>query len=217
MKSHLTAAALAVAALCASVPASAAIALTFTPSATHVNIGDTVTVDVGITGLGTEILAGFDLNFVYSTSVLTWIKTSFFGAQFPNPFPDPIGILEVPGNLGYDIISLDDDATIASIQTDDAFQLFTFEFTGAGNGTTQFTLGGGANDRLFLGSIDNASGSPIELAVNVGSVCIEVGTGSCNGGGPTIPEPATYGLVAVALFAAGVTGRRRRSPGATTS
>lgn len=216
MKSHLlSAAALAVAALCVSAPTRAAIALTMTPSATHINTSQSVTIDVGITGLGSEILSGFDLNFVYNASVLSLFTWSFSAAEFgdPNTFPYPIGETGGPGNLGYDIISLDDDATIAGYQTNDTFRLFSFVFTGTADGTTQFTLGSGLNDRLFLGSF-GTNGEPTSLEVGISSLCIGVGSGSCDGG-PSIPEPASYGLAAVALLAAGVAGRKRRTPAMT--
>ncbi len=213
MKSYLSAAALAVAALCTSAPASAAIVLSFTPSATQISIGQTVMVDVGISGLGAEFLSGLDVNFVYSTAVLNWVSTAFSAAQFGMIFPDPIGETGGPGDMGYDVISLEDDATLAGIQTDDAFKLFTLEFTGAADGATTLTLGGGANDRLFLGS---GGINAVELAVDVGSVCIAVGSGSCAGASQPIPEPATYGLAAIALLAAGVAGRSRRRASAAT-
>ncbi len=206
MKSLLSAAALAVAALCASAPASAAL-VSFTPSATQINIGQTVTIDVGISGLGTEILSGFDVNFVYSAAVLNWVMATFNAAQFGMIFPDPIGTSGGPGDMGYDVISLENDTALAGIQTDDAFRLFTLEFTGASDGATTLTLGAGPDDRLFSGS---GGANPVQLAVDVGSVCIAVGTGTCNGASQPIPEPATYGLAAIALLAAGAAGRRRR-------
>ena len=206
MKSQLSAAALAVVALCASATASAA-NVSFTPSATQINIGQTVTIDVGISGLGAEFVSGFDVNFVYSAAVLNWVTTTFSAAQFGMFFPDPIGTSGGPGNLGYDVISLEDDATLAGIQTDGAFRLFTLEFTGAGNGATTLTLGAGPDERLFSGP---GGFTPVALSVTVGSVCIAVGSGSCGVASEPIPEPATYGLAAIALLAAGAAGRSRR-------
>lgn len=207
MKSLLSAAALAVAALCASAPASAA-NVTFVPSATQINIGQTVTIDVGISGLGSELVSGFDVNFVYGSAVLSWVKTTFEAAQFGMIFPDPIGTSGGPGNLGYDVISLEDDVALAGIQTDDAFKLFTLEFTGAMDGATTLTLGADPDtERLFSGL---GGANPRQLTVDVGSVCIAVGTGTCGGASQPIPEPATYGLAAIALLAAGAAGRRRR-------
>lgn len=207
MKSLLSAAALAVAALCASAPASAAIVLSFTPSSTQINVGQTVTIDVGISGLGLEFVSGLDVNFVYSTAVLAWVKTTFEAAQFGMIFPNPIGTSGGPGDLGYDVISLENDVSLAGIQTDDAFKLFTLEFTGASDGATTLTLGAGPDARLFTGS---GGVNPVELMVDVGSVCIAVGSGSCAGASQPIPEPATYGLAAIALLAAGAAGRSRR-------
>ncbi len=197
MKSFLSAAALAAAALCASAPASAAIALIFTPASTHINVGDSVAIEVSITGLDAEVLSGFDLNFLYNSTVLDWTLTEYFGANLGNSFG--LNDMSVNGNLAVDDISIDDDATLAANQAN-SFLLFRFHLDGKANGATTFTLGADPDfDRNHVG-LQFAT-----LNVNVGSACISVGTGSCD-----VPEPASYGLAAVALLAAGFAGRTRR-------
>ena len=71
MKKALSALALAAGTLSAA-PASADIVVSFAPSATHLNIGDSVTIDMTISGLGTEILSAFDFNAIWNSSVATW-------------------------------------------------------------------------------------------------------------------------------------------------
>jgi hypothetical protein len=53
-------------------PAAAAPVLTFTPASSHINVGDSVTIDVTISGLGAEILSAYDLNFRYNGALLNW-------------------------------------------------------------------------------------------------------------------------------------------------
>ena len=201
MKSLLSAVALATAALCASAPASAAIALTFTPSSSHINVGDVVVIDASVTGLGNEILSAFDLNFVYNPAVLDWTLIQYFGAELGNAAGASTNGLP-PGNLGFNDASFDSDATLAANQAD-SFVLFRFTLSGLADGATTLTLGPSLDfDRNLVG-LNFAS-----LNAAIGSACIAVGTGNC-----TVPEPASYGLVGAALLAAGWAGRtRRRNP-----
>lgn len=203
MKKLITCLSLVAAALVAAPPASAAIALSFTPTATHINIGDSVTIDVGISGLGAEVLSGYDLNFVYNPAILNWNLIIASGTPFgASSGLNTNGLPE--GDLGLDIVSFETDADLAASQAD-AFQLFSFNLTGMADGTTFFTLGPDLDfDRLFSGLAD-ANGLAQALNVNVGGVCIGVGTGNC-----TVPEPASYSLFGLALAGALLPGALRR-------
>ena len=75
MKKLATCLGLAFGALVAASPATAAIVVTFTPSSQHIGIGETAKVDVSISGLGSEILSAFDLNFFYDSSVMGSFRT----------------------------------------------------------------------------------------------------------------------------------------------
>ncbi len=199
MKKTLSTLALVAGAVVASAPATAAITLGFTSDKASIATGETVLVTASISGLGAEVLSGFDLNFLYNPSVLELALASYFGAPLGNQ--TVLNQQFIPGNLGFDVVSLDDDATLAANQPD-AFTLFQFAMVGGADGTTLFTLGSDPDfERAFIGLSSNA------LTVNVGSLCIAVGTGSCGG---TIPEPSTYGLAGIALLGALLPGALRR-------
>lgn len=189
-------------ALCgAAAPASAVPTLTFSASQSQIAVGEFTTITADMNGLGDEVLSAFDLNFVYDNAVLNWNIITYFSFELGIPgIASTNGLPE--GNLGLADTSLSSDADLAATQPD-SFTLFSFVMQGVGDGSTTFTLGPDADfDRLFVG-LNGAS-----LAVDVGSVCVAVGTGSCDNG---VPEPATGLLVGAALAAAGASMRRRKA------
>lgn len=200
MKKLIASLGLAFSSLLAAPSANAAIAFTFAPAATHINVGDSVVINASISGLGAEVLSGYDLNFNYNPAVLNWNLIQIFGAPLGNTLGlSNNGLPE--GDLGLMDSSLDDDATLMANQAD-SFTLFSFTLKGMTDGTTNFTLGADLDfERNFVG-LNFAS-----LDVNVGNVCIAVGTGNC-----TVPEPSTTALLGIALAGAFVPGvlRRRR-------
>jgi hypothetical protein len=184
--------------------AQAAVVFSFTPSAQHINVGDSVSVGVSISGLDTEILSAFDINFIWNSSIL-----SSLGADF-SPACDALGAgaicandVNSPGNLGLQYISALDDDDLAAIQPDDSFLLGVLTLTGLADGASQLALGLDVDFERNLVGRDAAT-----LDVQFGSTCIAVGSGSC----ATVPEPASYGLVLLAMAGAILPGtfRRRR-------
>lgn len=206
MKKLLAIWGIAVGALFSTAPASA-ISVYFDPSSQHVNVGDSVTVNVYIQDLGSEILSAFDLNFVYNGSLLSWTVisgTSSF-AQLGGAYgADPIFVFDnvVNGNLGIQAGALEDDATVAANQLD-AFLLLTFSFTALADGVTSFGLGSDADfERNFVGL------DALSLNLDIGSACIAIGTGSCE---TTVPEPGTLGLLGLGVLGMALSRRRRAS------
>ncbi|MDM4766635.1 PEP-CTERM sorting domain-containing protein [Pelomonas sp. SE-A7] len=198
MKKMLLSLALAAAGLVSTLPAQAA-ALVFSATSTHINVGDSVTIEAKITGLGAQVLSAYDLNFIYSGSVLNWFSISQNLASFG---PDYIGGAAdlTDGNLDFYANSLMDDAYLMANQPDE-FLLFSFTLNGMMNGSTMFTLGGDPDfERNFVGLEFQT------MDVDVGSICIAVGDGAC-----AVPEPGSYGLVGLALAGALVPAWRRRS------
>ena len=183
--------------------------VSFVASSQHVNVGDTVTIDVSISGLGADILSAYDINVIYSSAVLN-ISAGNAGATvaqlggaygFPPSFVfDTI----LPGNIGMIAFAVADDATVAANQLD-SFLLGSFIFAGLLDGVTTISLG---TDLDFERSLVGAGA--LSLNALIGSVCIGVGTGQC-----TVPEPTSYALVGLGLFAAfAPTALRRRKTAA---
>lgn len=204
MKRLLSAVAIASATLVAALPASAAVVVSFTPSSSHVAIGDTVDIQMVIAGLGDEILSAFDINLLFdgaiasNTSVLFSGEAELGGAAdtyFASTFG--AGVTNVVGGSW-----LDDGDLLGQANS---FALVTFTMKGEANGKTTLQLGADPDyERNFVGLRFQS------LAVQAGTACLAVGTGSCDNGG-TVPEPAGYGLAGLALMAAGWAGRRRKS------
>ncbi len=201
MKNLLSSVALAAAALFTALPASAAIVVSFHPSATQIAVGGLVNVEMRISGLGDEILSAFDIDATFNSGVLSnfAVTHNAIGTQF-----GPLGDSYFDANFGAGVTevidgSLLDDATLVANQDND-FVVLTFGFNGLADGVSTITLGPDLDfERNFVGLGFQS------LDVEVGSVCIAVGNGNC-----AVPEPASYGLAAIALLAAGAAGRTRR-------
>lgn len=195
----------ALAALLCAASAQAGIVLSFTPSSQHVSVGDMVTVDVTLSGLGTEILSAFDINVLWNGAVMG-LSRSYAGSTTFNQLggaygANPIFVFDTvdPGNWGVQASAVADDATVAANQAD-SFLFAQLQFSADADGVTTLTLGPDADfERNFVG-LNFAT-----LDVTVGSACVAVGTGSCD-----VPEPASYGLAALALLGAVAPGLWRR-------
>jgi hypothetical protein len=205
MKKLLSLSALALAAMVASAPASAAIVVSFTPASSHINVGETVAITMSISGLDDEILSAFDINMLFDSAVVRndWV-THNVATQWG---PDSVFGLSVFGVGDTDVFdyTLDDDDTVAAMQAN-SFAVLTFGFTGLASGVTTIRLG---DDLDFAAQLSSVVGLSC-LTSTVGTACLVRRHGQLRWRWYNVPEPAGYGLAGLALLGAGFASRRRK-------
>lgn len=191
----------------------AAPVLSITPAIKAVAVGDTFIMTVSISGLPAagEIVSAFDLNVLFNGSFLSNTAVNFFPASFGgNANIDATSTLGA-GNTGTLLNSFLSDADLALLQTGSPLNLFTLSFTALAIGDTFLNFGPSPDfDRLVVGRNANA------LVLDYVGACVSVGASAPGTGCQnTVPEPASYGLVMLALLAGGaasLSGARAARP-----
>ncbi len=200
----------ATAAIAISAPAAAAVIVSLHPASQTVDVGNTIAVDVKISGLGTgqgrEILSSFDLSVLYNSTLATWQSTGFFGAEFGSPgdyFSAIPGLNDV-GVIGGSLLNDDD---LALVQTEDSFTFLTFTWKAETDGALFLKFGADPDfERNVVGL------NALSLDAQFLGACVAIGTGNCDI--VPVPEPASYGLAGLALLGCGLATTRRRRAGA---
>jgi len=185
----------------------APVIVSFTPSAQHVNVGDFVTIDMTVSGLGDEVLSSFDLNFRYDGSLLNWSSVTFFTSQLGPGWGGMAPMYDFDGTVNGDLAatgySLEDDASLAAGQAN-SFLLFRFNLSATADGVSSFGLGADLDfERNFTG-LDWQT-----LDVTVQGACVAIGNGSCAN---RVPEPTSLALLGIAALGGLWAGRRSRRP-----
>jgi len=210
MKKSLLALATAVAAVI-SAPASAAIIVSMNPAAQSVAIGDVISVDVQISGLGSEILSSFDVNVLFNSALVNGPGLGFYGAQFGSAQDSYSSASFDPGNTGAIGGSLLNDDDLAAVQTPGGFTFLTFTWTAAADGALFLDFGPNLDfDRNVVGRRFQS------LDATFQGTCIAIGTGDCTT--VPVPEPSSYALAGLALLGCGLaTTRRSRQSGSAAA
>jgi len=176
--------------------AQAVVIVNVVPSASKVDIGEQLDVDIVVSGglEGNEALGAFDLRLVYNPNLLGFTDLVFgdqldlFGlgsitgfSEDPSPAVGAVSIFEV---------SLDSITDLETLQ-EDSFTLVTLSFIGLSPGLSPLHLP--ASDIV----LSNARG--VEIPAVAHSALVHV------------PEPATIALFTLGLIGVGFTKRSKRS------
>jgi hypothetical protein len=181
-------------ALGAAAPATAAPVLDFLPATQSFQTGDTVSVDVRVTGLAGGIVSAYDLDVTYD-AVLLNAAGVLFGPNLGDATGDSIsGFALLPGLVDLFEVSLLSDADLAALQAalGGTVPLATLSFTALADGDT--------SSLAFVLGFNQASGTfnDVKCAGNV--QCIP----------QQIPEPGTLALLLTGLLSlASLVARRR--------
>jgi len=158
--------------------------LSFTPSASSINIGENLDVDVVISDLGGSFVGAFDFDVTFDDTILTFNSYSF---------TDNLGDISAGdaddwsfGDLGFGTVNLAELSWLLDLSFQgDSFTLATLSFTGSAVGTSGLGFG--------LANISDDWGNPIAVTLGAGTVDVA--------GGAPVPEPAT-----MILFGTGIAG-----------
>jgi hypothetical protein len=172
-----------------------ALTLSFSPSLVSAGVGDSVGIDVVVSDLGADLVAAFDLDVLYDSSVLQATNV-VFGVHLGDPglfeaFTD--FNLATSGLVDFAELSLLDAAQLAALQTG-SFALATLQFDVVGLGASTLAYRFDANNQLYAPTAE-----ALEVVAHDGSV---VGV---------VPEPTAALLFAVGFALVGLHTRRARA------
>lgn len=179
------------------IPASA-ISLEFQPTAQTVNVGDSVSVNVVISGLGNanQIVSAFDLDVIYNPGILTATGVTFGGllgdlSALPLPEAEADAVLSA-GRIDFWELSWLSDAELRALPQPDSFSLATLTFKALGAGATSLEFDANTPPGIDVKGLD-ANKLTLDL-VGLGSVTV---AGELN----PVPTPATIWLFLLGLIA----------------
>ena len=177
-----------------------AIQIVVTPPVDTAFVGGTLAFDVRVEDLGDEIVAAFDLDFVFDPAVLSF-KGLVFGASFGGEAGAFFGFdASAPGLVDFYLFSILPDDVLAAAQGGSAL-LARLSFTGVAPGSSPVGVAGPEDDEFF--ALDGREAAPLELAA-IGSALAVVEERA-------VPEPGALTLLGIGLLAVAIAIRRRNS------
>jgi len=176
-----------------------AIQIVVTPPLDTAVVGGTLDFDVRVEDLGEEIVAAFDLDFVFDPAVLAF-KGLAFGASFGGAAGSFSGYdTPAPGLVDFFLFSILPDDVLAAAQGGSAL-LARLSFTGLAPGSSPMSVLAPGDDPFF--ALDGREAAALELAA-IGSALAVVEA-------RPVAEPGALALLGIGLLAIAVAVRRRR-------
>jgi hypothetical protein len=177
----------------AAVRDASALVLSFSPTSVPANVGDSVSVDVVATALGTDVIAGFDLDVLFDPSILAPTSVLFgTGLGDPSLFEALTSFGFTPGVVDFAEVSFLTTSELDALQSEPlTLATLGFDVIGPGLSALSFRL-----DAANL--VVDGDGNTLEVVTRAGSV-----------GNAVVPEPS-----AALVFAAGaalIAARVRRA------
>jgi len=171
-----------------------AISISVVPGTQTANPGDTLSVDIVISDLGSEIVSAYDLDLTYDATVLSATDV-VFGANLGDELLFEVFNdfdLSGTGVVDFAQLSLLSDAELAALQPS-SFSLATVEFLAVGPGTSSL-------DFVF-DSFNDIKGR------NAGVLDVDAVSGSVS----VVPEPSSALVFAVGSLIAGTAVSRKHT------
>jgi hypothetical protein len=187
-------------AVMAPVPAQAVVVLYLDPSAQVVDIGDTVSVDIVIDGLGnlgTPSLSAFDLDILFDDDLLSVTGVAFGSELDQGILGSSQGVDSLPGSHNVFEFSDEESSTLISLQPG-SFVLATLTFATLAEGSSALGID-------VLGLLGDESSGPLTASTTGATVTIQTAT-------TVVPLPAAAWLllsVLGGLFSMGRLCKRR--------
>jgi len=142
--------------------------ISFDPSSQSVELGDSVSVDLRISGLGDDSLGAFDINIAFDDSILDFQSFTFGTGLDVSGFGSVNGFAVAGGDINIFEISLDSPSDLNTFQPNDfVLGSFTFDTLSIGTSTLDLTINALSDEFGFLLEAGAASGSIKVAAASV--------------------------------------------------